>query len=94
MLINCFYDENEYADIIFVPDFIRDVKKLQKDFFAWIFNNPLYLKEVNGIKVYSYETKDFVEWINSAFKLNESEKSKIIDRNVKIHDSNNQCLFF
>ena len=32
MLINCFYDENECADIIFIPDFIKDTEKLQNDF--------------------------------------------------------------
>lgn len=94
MLINCFYDENECADIIFIPDFIKDTEKLQNDFFKWIFNNPSYFKEINGIKVCSYETKDFVEWINYVFKLKESEKSIIIERNVKINDSNNQSLFF
>ena len=94
MLINCLYDENEYADIIFIPDFIKDTEKLQNDFFKWIFNNPSYFKEINGIKVCSYGTEDFVEWINRTFELKDIEISKIIKKNVDIRNSENQSLYF
>lgn len=54
MEINCFYDEDlEYADIIYIPNTILDIKELQNTFFRWLFdknNDHKYWIIVNGEK--------------------------------------------
>lgn len=99
MEINCFYDEDmEYADIVYIPKTILDIKELQNNFFRWLFdkkNDHQYWVIVNGEKkMCKYGTQAFIEWINSTILLESIEKSYIIKENSKSWNSKNMSLIF
>ncbi|MCM1499474.1 MAG: hypothetical protein NC124_13485 [Clostridium sp.] len=99
MRINCFYDEDmEYADIVYIPDMVMDVEKVQNDFFQWLFdknNDHQYWIVINGEKkACKYGTQAFIEWINNTVLSEEIEKSYVIRENSKVWDLNNKSLVF
>lgn len=99
MEINCFYDEDmEYADIVYIPDTILDIKDLQNNFFRWLFdknNDHQYWIIVNGEKkMCRYGTQAFIEWINNVILSRNNDKSYIIKENSKSWNSKNISLIF
>lgn len=99
MEINCFYDEDmEYADIIYIPNTILDIKELQNNFFRWLFdknNDHQYWIIVNGEKkMCRYGTQAFIDWINNVILLKHYDKSYIIKENSKSWNSKNMSLIF
>ncbi len=99
MIINCFYDEDmRYADIVYIPDKLNNIEKLQDDFFEWLFdknNNHQYRIVVNGEKkACKYGTEAFIDWINNMILSKDVEKSYMINENAETWDSNNINLVF
>ena len=98
MIVNCFYEEEEqYPDIIFIPEKGIDVSSIQKDFFSWVFDESrsnAAFSDIGGIKGCSYDTVNFVYWLNEFFLAGTSEKAYIVEKNADKWDSSNEQLFF
>lgn len=90
MKVNIFFDNDECADVIIVPDNVENIEEIQLDFFKWLFdkkNNHKYWVYEDGEKKYcSYGVDAFVEWLNCTVLKNSVEKASIF----KSH-SNKYC---
>ena len=99
MEVNIFFDEeNEVVDVIWIPQSITNIEKLQIDFFEWLFdkkNNHKYWIIVNNEKKYcNYGVDAFVDWINSNVLIDEKDKARVILRNSREIFEGNNNLFF
>ena len=98
MTINCFYDEKEqYPDIVYIPKEVDDVISLQEDFFKWVFDEEksnAKFTEFAGMKGCSYNTENFVYWINEFFLSKKADKAYIVEKNASQWDLTNEKLFF
>lgn len=98
MIINVFFEDEDIADIISIPDSLKDVSLLQEKFFQWLFNKNIehdYWVTINGEKIYcSYGTKAFVDWLNENILECDNRKAQIIESNSKDFSKDDYALYF
>ena len=98
MIINCFYNEEEQnPDIVFIPEEVDDVTSLQKDFLKWVFDEEksnAKFTELAGMKGCSYDTENFLYWINECFLSKKVDKAYIVEKNASQWNLADEKLFF
>lgn len=98
MIVNCFYeDEEQYPDIVFIPGDGWNVDSIQRDFFKWVFDEKssnAKFKDLGGIKGCSYDTSNFVYWLNEYFLSGTSERACIVDKYASRWNISDEKLIF
>lgn len=64
--------------IIYVPDGYVNEATVQEDFLEWVHNRPENIVS-NG---YSYNSEDFLEYLNTVVLKEVSERAYFIERNI------------
>lgn len=88
-----------HVDMIVVPDDVAEnIKKIQRRFDKWLYdksiNHGCWIIK-NGKKMgVSFDTSDFVNYINTYILNNNVLKARIIQTNLKIAPDNIPVLFF
>ena len=97
MRVNIFYDD-EFVDIIDVPENIGELEKIQGDFLKWLFdkeNDHKYWVILDGEKKYcSYGTDALIEWINNTILVNSVLKAKVYKSSTNCYAKYNPALYF
>ena len=98
MVSNCFYWDDEInPDIIYVPLDLDDITSLQNDFFKWIFDvtqSNASITEIDGMVACSYDTENFIFWINNYVLNKSNDKAYIVKSNSLNWDNSDYKLFF
>ncbi len=98
MEVSVVYNDCNYMDIIWVPDSIQNLVRIQNEFFKWMFdkeNNHKYWVNINNQKMYcSYGTEAFIEYLNEFLLKDSIEKAKILEYNSQKKEKINNKIYF
>lgn len=96
MIANVFFDDDNFADIVYIPNNI-DLLSAKQDFLDWLFNKEIdhdYWVYVDGKKCYcKYGVDEFVIWLNRCV-FNLDSKAKVLERSSREFSMNNPCVYF
>ena len=76
-----------YSRTIYIPDgYIFDVKKMQVQFFEWLYDQPdCFIQDKNGNLSVSYNEDSVVKYINNVILCDSKEKAYYISNMHKIN---------
>ena len=98
MIINCFYgDEESYPDIIYVPTDMDNIFELQNKFLKLVFDvtqSKAKFTEFEGMMGCTFDTDNFIYWINKYMLINIKERAYIVEYNASDWDENAHRLYF
>lgn len=88
-----------YVDIIEVPDYIaKDIKKYQRAFDKWLYdkdnNHGLWVIVDGQKKAVSFDTQDFVDYLNRHAISNSDSVCRVIESSLLMAPPNLPIVFF
>ena len=99
MELGVFYDDQEYMDLIWIPEcIISNIDFIQKEFLKWMFNkeiNHKYWVVKDNCKLYCvYGTDDFVEYINMNEIIYTDEKARVLEYDCSVSKKVKKIIYF